>query len=140
MLNHNMTAFAAAKGNIQATIDASRSGAPVNPMVFGGYMEPATTNVWAEMLTDRKFANPITDAAPPAPANSFFRRFFGDPFKPVGPPGTVVMDTVRPFVGKHSPLIKLQRHRAPRHSTVQIAPGPRQDLRRPCLSCWRCRR
>ena len=60
------------------------------------------------MLTDRKFANPITDAAPaPAPANSFFRRFRGEPFKPVGPAGTVEMDTVRPFVGKHSPRVKL---------------------------------
>jgi alpha-N-arabinofuranosidase len=108
MLNQGMTAFAAVTGNIQVTIDASKSGDPVNPMVFGGYMEPATTSVWAEMLTDRKFANPITDAAPaPAPTNSFFRRFFGEPFKPVGPAGTVAMDTVRPFVAKHSPLVKL---------------------------------
>jgi alpha-N-arabinofuranosidase len=108
MLNQGMTAFAAVTGNIHVTIDASKSGGPVNPMVFGGYMEPATTNVWAEMLTDRKFANPITDAAlPPAPTNSFFRRFFGEPFKPVGPAGTVAMDTVRPFVGMHSPLVKL---------------------------------
>jgi alpha-N-arabinofuranosidase len=108
MLNHEMTAFAAVAGNIQVTIDASKSGAPVNPMVFGGYMEPATTNVWAEMLTDRKFAKPITDAVPAqATTNSFFRRFVGEPFRPVGPPGTVAMDTARPFVGKHSPLIKL---------------------------------
>ena len=28
-------------------------------MIFGGYMEPATTRVWSEMLADRKFANPI---------------------------------------------------------------------------------
>ncbi len=59
------------------------------------------------MLTDRKFANPITSAVAAAPTNSFFRRFFGEPFKPVGPEGTVEMDTVRPFVGKHSPRIKL---------------------------------
>ena len=31
MLNHEMTAFAAATGNIQVTIDASKSGTPVNP-------------------------------------------------------------------------------------------------------------
>ena len=71
-------------------------------------MEPATTRVWAEMLTDRKFANPITSAAASAPPiNSPMRRFFGEPFKPVGPAGNVDMDTVRPFVGKHSPRIKL---------------------------------
>ena len=58
MLNHGITAFAAETGNIHVNIDASRSGSPINPMVFGGYMEPATTNVWAEMLTDRKFCQP----------------------------------------------------------------------------------
>ena len=108
MLNEGMTAFAAPAGNLQVTIDAAKTGEPVNPLIFGGYMEPATTQVWAEMLTDRKFASPITDAAPaPAPTNSFFRRFLGEPFKPVGPAGTVAMDTVRPFVGRHSPHVKL---------------------------------
>jgi alpha-N-arabinofuranosidase len=101
-----MTAFAATAENLQVAIDASKSSGPVNPMIFGGYMEPATTGVWAEMLTDRKFAHPITSAIA-APTNSFFRRFLGEPFKPVGPEGTVEMDTVLPFVGKHSPRIKL---------------------------------
>jgi alpha-N-arabinofuranosidase len=106
LLQHGVTAFAATGGSIQAIIDATRIGAPINPLIFGGYMEPATTQVWAEMLTDRKFANPVTDAAPPA-APSFFSRFMGVPFKPVGPAGTVTMDTERPFVGKHSPRIQL---------------------------------
>ena len=106
LLQHGITAFAATDGSIQAVIDASKVGAPINPLIFGGYMEPATTSVWAEMLTDRKFANPVTDAAPP-PSNSFFSRFMGTPFKPVGPAGSVVMDTERPFVGKHSPRVTL---------------------------------
>jgi alpha-L-arabinofuranosidase len=76
-------------------------------MIFGGYMEPATTQVLAEVLTDRKFAHAITSAPTPLPANPFFRRFFGEPFKPVGPEGTVEMDTERPFVGRHSPRVKL---------------------------------
>jgi alpha-L-arabinofuranosidase len=95
LLQQEMKAFAGPAGNIHVTIDASKSGAPINPMMFGGYMEPATTQVWAEILTDRKFANAITSA--PAPA----------PFQPVGPEGTVEMDTVRPFVGRHSPCVKL---------------------------------
>jgi alpha-N-arabinofuranosidase len=108
MLQQGMTAFAATGSKLQVTIDASKSGEPVSPMIFGAYMEPATTSVWAEMLTDRKFANPVTDAAPAAtPANAFFRRFMGEPFKPVGPAGSVTMDTERPFVGKHSPRVKL---------------------------------
>ena len=107
MLRPEMKAFATPTGNIQVTIDASKSGAPINPMIFGGYMEPATTQVWAEVLTDRKFANAVTSAPTRAPANPFFRRFFGEPFKPVGPEGTVEMDTERPFVGRHSPRVKL---------------------------------
>jgi alpha-N-arabinofuranosidase len=124
ILQQGVTAFADPAGNIQAMIDATKSGAPVNPMIFGGYMEPATTSVWAEMLTDRKFANPITGAKPAAPTNSFFR-FFGEPFKPVGPEGTVEMDTARPFVGKHSPRIKVDgsEPRGIQQSRLRVAGG-----------------
>lgn len=90
VLQRESKAFAAQAGNIQVTVDATKSGAQISPLVFGGYLEPATTQVWAEILTDRKFANPITSTPTPAPANPFFRRFFGEPFKPVGPEGTVV--------------------------------------------------
>jgi alpha-L-arabinofuranosidase len=107
MMQQGMTAFAATAENLQVTIDASKSGEPVSPLIFGGYMEPATTGVWAEMLTDRKFANPITSAVAAALTNPFLRRFAGEPFKPVGPAGTVEMDPMRPFVGKHSPRVEL---------------------------------
>ena len=107
ILRAPMKTFAAPAGNIQAMIDASKSGASISPMIFGGYIEPATTQVWAEVLTDRKFANAITSAPTPLPTNPFFRRFFGEPFRPIGPQGTVEMDTERPFVGRHSPRVKL---------------------------------
>ena len=108
LMQHGVTAFAASTGSIQASIDAAKVGGPVSPLIFGGYMEPATTRVWAEMLTDRKFCRAIVaaEAAPPQGA-SFMRRFGGEPFRPVGPAATVEMDTERPFVGKHSPRIKL---------------------------------
>jgi alpha-N-arabinofuranosidase len=105
MLGGRMHAFASTQ-EIEAAIDASKRGEPITPLIFGGYMEPATTRVWAEMLTDRKFANPISNTAP-APTNPFFRRFAGEPFKPVGPADAVEMDSTHPFVGKHSPRIKL---------------------------------
>ncbi|HKO20589.1 MAG TPA: hypothetical protein VJU82_17065, partial [Acidobacteriaceae bacterium] len=107
MLQQDIKAFAAPPGNIRVTIDATKTGAPINPMIFGGYMEPATTQVWAELLTDRKFANPLTSAPTAVAATPAFRRFFGEPFRPVGRDGTVEMDTERPFVGKHSPRVKL---------------------------------
>lgn len=108
LMNQGVRAFAAPAGNIQVAIDASKAGAPVNPMIFGGYMEPATTGVWAEVLSDRKFCNPVVPAPASAPQQGFagFRRR-GEPFRPVGPAGAVEMDTVKPFVGKHSPRIKV---------------------------------
>ena len=65
MLQQGMIALAAPAANLQVTVDATKVGEPVNPLLFGGYMEPATTRVWAEMLTDRKFLRPITDTTPP---------------------------------------------------------------------------
>ena len=133
MLKQGSNAFAAPPGNIQVAIDAAKSGQPINPMVFGGYMEPATTSVWAEMLSDRKFARPVVSAQPAAaPANAPARfRGRGEPFRPVGPEGTVVMDTVRPFVGKHSPRVKLDGS-APRgiqQSRLRVAKGKALDGR-----------
>jgi alpha-L-arabinofuranosidase len=105
-LQNGLKSFAAPAANIEVTIDASKTSEPITPLIFGGYMEPATTRVWAEMLADRKFANPITNAPAP-PVSPFFRRFAGEPWKPVGPEAIVVMDTSQPFVGAHSPRAKL---------------------------------
>ena len=66
MLRQGRDAFAAPPGNIHVAVDAARLGKPINPMIFGGYMEPATTGVWAEMLSDRKFARPVVSAQPAA--------------------------------------------------------------------------
>ncbi len=106
MLNQGVKAFAAPSGSIQVGIDATKVGTPVAPGIFGGYMEPATTRVWAEMLTDRKFGRPVTDAPQPE-TNAFFRRFMGEPFKPLGPASAVDMDATKAFVGKHSVRVKL---------------------------------
>lgn len=125
LLPQSMRALAGSSTDIEATIDASKAGEPITPLIFGGYMEPATTRVWAEMLTDRKFANPVTSAVPPLPANSFFRRFAGEPFKPLGPDGSVTMDTVRPFVGRHSPRVALAANepRGIQQSKLRVAHG-----------------
>jgi alpha-N-arabinofuranosidase len=107
VMQQGMKAFGDPATDIRIAIDATTIGEPINPLIFGGYMEPATTRAWAEVLSDRKFLRPITDAAPPPPANGFMRRFMGQPWRPVGPPGTVEMDTVQPWVGEQSPRIKL---------------------------------
>lgn len=111
MLKQGVTAFAAPEGNIEVDIDAAKAGEPVSPLIFGGYMEPATTRVWAEMLTDRKFANAITNS-PTAPVSPFFRRFSGQPWRPIAAEETVEMDAIRPFVGAQSPRVKLDHSEA----------------------------
>jgi alpha-N-arabinofuranosidase len=138
ILNEGSKAFAAPPANIQVAIDAAKVGEPINPMIFGGYMEPATTRVWSEMLGDRKFANPIVPAAPAAQGGrggpggpgapgggGMFRRFGADPFRPVGPAESVEMDGVRPFVNAHSPKIKLagSEPRGIQASGLRVAKG-----------------
>ena len=60
---------------VNAGIDATRTAQPIAKLVFGGFMEPATTRVWAEMLYDRKFFNEINSKPQPAvPSGGFGRR------------------------------------------------------------------
>lgn len=124
LLPQRLTTLHAAQGTLQAVIDASKRSEPVNPLIFGGYQEPATTQVWAEMLVDRKFANPVAAAAATTQPTRY-RRFFGEPFRPVGPEGTVEMDTERPFVGAHSPRVRLDgtEPRGIRQSRLRLGGG-----------------
>ena len=64
---------------VTATIHADQqTTAPITRLIFGGFMEPATTRVWAEMLGDRKFLNAIDSKPQPATsAGGFGRREIG---------------------------------------------------------------
>ena len=44
----------AATQPVAVGIDATRTGPAITRLMFGGFMEPATTQVWAEILADRK--------------------------------------------------------------------------------------
>src|SRR3954453_17092834 len=50
---------------ITLTIDASKAGPPINPFIYGQFIEHLGRciygGIWAEMLEDRKFFYPITD-------------------------------------------------------------------------------
>jgi alpha-N-arabinofuranosidase len=107
MLPQKMIALAPS-GDLRVTVDATTVGEPVDPLVFGGYMEPATTRVWAEMLTDRKFFRAVNDTAPPPPGYNAGRVQLHY-WKPVGPATAVEMDKVEPFVGDHTPRITLDK-------------------------------
>jgi alpha-L-arabinofuranosidase len=99
----------AAAQPVGATIDATRTGQPITKLIFGGFMEPAATGVWSEMLSDRKFFNEITSTPPPAAGRGGFgmrgpqRRWM-----PVGADSFVVMDKKDPYVGEWTPLVRLE--------------------------------
>jgi alpha-N-arabinofuranosidase len=96
------------------TVDASKTGPPINKFIYGQFTENANNNfyhtgLWAEMVEDRKFYYPVASAVPEqAPANAPRRpmvRWLR--WRPVGGDAVVTMDPGRAYSGKHSPKIAL---------------------------------
>src|ERR1022692_3801343 len=112
---------------IMATIRTDQQTAtPITKLIFGGFMEPATTRVWAEMLGDRKFLNAINSKAQPAPtAGGLGRRAPQARWMPVGADDFVTMDSAKAYVGDWSPLIRLEAGTAHgiRESGLQLRAG-----------------
>jgi len=96
---------------IQATIDASKTGAPISKYIYGQFLEHiggiVNNNIWAEMLDDRKFYYPINLHPPAEPSGPSWRRTALRHWMPIGADEFVTMDAVRPYVGEHTPMVKL---------------------------------
>jgi alpha-N-arabinofuranosidase len=96
---------------IQATIDASQTGAPISKYIYGQFLEHiggiVNNNIWAEMLDDRKFYFPITSHPPAEPAGPPWRRTALRHWTPIGADEFVTMDKDHPYTGDHTPLVKL---------------------------------
>src|ERR1035441_6324860 len=97
---------------VNVAIDASKTGAPISKYIYGQFLEHigdiVNENIWAEMLEDRKFYNPVTLKPPEQFAVPPWRR--RTPLRywsPVGGDEVVPMDTKAPYTGDHTPLIKL---------------------------------
>ncbi|MGA2483599.1 MAG: hypothetical protein ABSF92_10850 [Candidatus Acidiferrales bacterium] len=81
-------AFASAQTPpVNATIDASKTGAPISKYLYGQFLEHGgnivNENVWAEMLEDRKFYRPVTSKPQSSPP---FRRGGVAPRSAIGRP------------------------------------------------------
>jgi alpha-N-arabinofuranosidase len=94
---------------VTMTVDASKAGEPIHRYIYGQFTELLFNmfekGLWAEMLSDRKFFYPVDSSEKLNPENR--KRNFNR-WRPVGPAEFVVMDTKNPYVGEHTPLIKLE--------------------------------
>ena len=96
--------------SVAVTIDATQTKTPISRLIFGGFMEPATTRVWSEMLSDRKFLREITSHPPNPPQTARGNGFGRGPqtrWVPIGDDNVVSMDAKNAYVGAWSPAIRL---------------------------------
>jgi len=97
---------------IGVTVDASKTLPPISPYLYGQFIEHigdlVNRSVWAEMLDDRKFYYAVTSqTAAPEPAQGPIRGRRPNRWRPIGGDPAVVMDRDHPYVGEHSPLIRV---------------------------------
>jgi alpha-N-arabinofuranosidase len=103
---------------VTATIDTSKTGAPISKNIYGQFLEHGgdivNTGVWSEMLIDRKFFYPVAVSAPTPPpvmgnaaGNPRFHRVPTRWWSPIGGSDVVTMDTRDAYTGDHSPLVRL---------------------------------
>ena len=82
---------------LSIVIDAAKTGEPISKYVYGQFIEHLGRciygGIWAEMLQDRKFFDPVGAK--------------DSPWKPVGPADAVSMVREGAFVGEHTPRIAL---------------------------------
>jgi alpha-L-arabinofuranosidase len=94
---------------ISVSIDASKTTAPISPYIYGQFIEHIgdliNRSVWAEMLDDRKFYNEV-NSKPSQQKPGRGGRVTAS-WRPIGPDDSVVMDRQDPYVGKHTPLVRL---------------------------------
>jgi alpha-N-arabinofuranosidase len=99
-------------------VDISKTGAPIEKYIYGQFIEHLGRciygGLWAEMLEDRKFYYPIEfDFSPYAKDTDEYWKtgeydyLNASPWEMIGQEQTVRMDTMNPYTGHHSVLIKL---------------------------------
>jgi len=103
---------------VNATIDTSKTSAPISKNIYGQFLEHGgdivNTGVWSEMLVDRKFFYPVAAGAPTPPpvmgnaaGNPRFRRTPTRWWSPIGGGDAVTMDTKDAYTGDHSASVRL---------------------------------
>lgn len=121
---------------VTVTIDGAQRAAPITKYEYGMFIEPigglVARTLWAEMLDDRKFYYPVVapalDQPPPLNAEGrpgvTYRKW-----RPIGADDAVTMDTKAPYVGKQSPMIRVNATtpRGLSQAGIGLAKGKRYD-------------
>jgi alpha-N-arabinofuranosidase len=115
-----MTLFAAnAQAQvITASIDASAKGAPIQPLIYGMFVEHIggllEQGFRAEMLDDRKFYFAVGRETPPAGRGN--RGAPRRTWLPLAADGSVTMDSAHAYASDHVPQVTLAGTESTRHS------------------------
>jgi alpha-L-arabinofuranosidase len=112
---------------ISVSIDAGKTAPPISPYIYGQFIEHIgdliNRSLWAEMLDDRKFYNDISSK----PSQQRPGRGGRAPasWQPIGPDDSVVMDRQNPYVGVHTPLVRLagETPRGIQQSSIALRKG-----------------
>ena len=123
----------AVSNRLAVTIDTRQTGAPVSEYLYGGFIEHGGTliyrSLWSELLDDRKFYFPISSKESEQSTEGSNRPFRMPvrKWQTVGADAVVAMDQDRPFVGEHSPRIRLDpaNPRGIRQSGLALVKGKR---------------
>jgi alpha-N-arabinofuranosidase len=114
----NPTSTAASEGSRSSTappsitLDAAKVSEPMSANIYSQFIEHLGRciygGIWAEMLEDRKFYFPITPEYRPYRSlrDSPYPVVGASPWQIVGPTNSVSMNKEKPFVGRHTPVIR----------------------------------
>jgi len=96
---------------VAVTIEADKIGEPISRYIYGQFIEHLGRciygGIWAEMLEDRKFYYPIPAQGPAWKEHKGAKVLVASPWQVVGPADCITMATDNPFVGEHTPEVKL---------------------------------
>lgn len=101
----------AAPGGIRATIDTGATRPPISPMIYGGFIEHIGNlinhSLWSETLDDRKFYYGVLAERDRKPDDRRGAMGYMEKWVAIGPVSAIALDTERPYVGEHSPVVTL---------------------------------